>query len=120
MRMRMTRLLKTACIASALVGLGMVTVASAADWKNGHAYVESVDIVASTITIGGETIHVPPSCRIQNASGVRVSLSEIRVGPQAAGVLMPMDEVDFAQYQAIKKRSGWEMVEITILDEALE
>ena len=110
------RVVKVACLASALAGFALA--ASAADWKRGQAPVDSVDLVAKTITLDEEIYRVPASCRIQNELGVRVSLSRLRAAIQPGVLLVPVPEIDFVRYEAIQKRRGWEMVEITVLDRA--
>lgn len=114
----MTRFIQVACLAIAIAGFALA--ASAADWKRGLAPVDSVDVVARTITLDDEIYRVPPSCRIHRISGVRLPLSELRVAIRPGVQLIPMSEVDFVRYEAIKKRRGWEMVEITILDQVPE
>ena len=110
------RVVKVACLASALAGFALA--ASAADWKRGQAPVDSVDLVAKTITLDEEIYRVPADCRIQNELGVRVSLSRLRAAIQPGVLLVPVPEIDFVRYEAIQKRRGWEMVEITVLDRA--
>jgi hypothetical protein len=110
------RVVRVACLASALAAFALAT--SAEDWKKGRAPVDSVDAGARTITIDTEIFHVPDSCRIQSESGVRIPLSKIRAGIRPGSLLVPMNEVDFVRYEAIGKKTGWEMVEITVLEGA--
>lgn len=111
-------LLKVAWLTVALVGF--VSAASADDWKRGAASVDSLDAVARTITLGEEVYRVPTSCRIRGKSGVRIRLSDLRVAIRPGVSLLLMDEIDFVRYEAVKKRRGWEMVEITVLERAPE
>ena len=94
--------------------------AAAADWKKGVGAVDSVDTLARTITLDEEVYLVPKSSRIHRESGVRMTLSELRVAIRPGVMLVPMNDVDYVRYEAIQKRRGWEMVEITVLDEAPE
>lgn len=114
----MARFVKLACLASAFAVFAVA--ASAKDWKTGQAYVASVDSMARTITLNDQLYHVPASCRIQRESGVRIPLSELRVAIRPGVLLVLMNEVDYVRFEAIKKRSGWEMVEITVLERAPE
>lgn len=114
----MARFVKLACLASAFAVFAVA--ASAKDWKTGQAYVASVDSMARTITLNDQLYHVPASCQIQRDSGVRIPLSELRVAIRPGVLLVPMNEVDYVRFEAIQKRSGWEMVEITVLERAPE
>jgi len=112
----MARFLELAFIASALALFAVA--ASAEDWKSGQGHVASVDSMARTITLDDRLYHVPASCRIQRVSGVRIPLSELRIAIRPGVLLVPMNEVDYVHYEAIQKKRGWEMVEITVLEQA--
>lgn len=111
----MTRFVRLACLSTALAVFAVA--ASAEDWNSGQAYVASLDSMARTITLDDRLYHVPASCQIQRESGVRIPLSELRVAIRPGVLLVPMNEVDYVHYEAIQKKRGWEMVEITVLDQ---
>ncbi len=114
MGLRMIQVVRAACLVIAVAGFALV--ASADDWKKGRAPVDSVDSGARTIMLDDEIYQVPISCRIQRASGIRVLLSELRGGVRPGVMGVPTDEVDYVYYEAIKKRNGWEMVDMTVLE----
>ena len=112
---QLAQVAKVICLVGMLVGVAPA--ASAEDWKKGRAPVDSVDSVARTITLDDEVYSVPTSCRIHRESGVRIPLSELRVAHRPGVLLVPTNEIDYVRYEAIKKRSHWEMVEIIVLDQ---
>lgn len=114
MRKRFTQVARMVCLVGMIAGFARV--APAEDWKRGQAPVDSVDAVARTITLDDEIYQIPTSCRIQRESGVRISLSELRVAIRPGAPLVPMNEFDYVHFEAIKKQHGWEMVEIIVLD----
>jgi hypothetical protein len=118
MRRHTARFFEIAVLVSTLVAFTLT--ASADDWKTGRAPVDSVDTIARTITLDGESYRVPTSCRIARASGVRTSLSALRVAIRPGMALVPVNEIDYVRYEAIQRGGIWEMVEIEILERAPE
>jgi hypothetical protein len=118
MRRHTARLIDVAILVSTLVLFALT--ASADDWKTGRAPVDSVDSIARTITLDAESYRVPTSCRITRASGVRTSLSALRVAIRPDMLLVPINEIDYVRYEAIQRGGSWEMVEIEILERAPE
>lgn len=103
-------------IFSVSVILVLTSTASAEDWRTGQAVVMAVDSAAHTITLDDEEFRVPPTCQIRRASGARVPLSMLRVSIRPGVRVVPTNDVDYVHYEAVKKRRGWEMVRITVLD----
>ena len=96
--------------------LGLASTASADDWRTGQAVVMAVDAAAHTITLDDEEFRVPPTCQIRRASGARVPLSMLRVSIRPGHGSVLVNEIDYVHWEAVKKRRGWEMVRITVLD----
>jgi hypothetical protein len=118
MRRYRARFVELAVLVTTLVTFALT--ASADDWKSGQAPVDSVDNIARTITLDGERYRVPTSCRITRGSGVRTSLSTIRVAIRPGMPLVPVNEIDYVRYEAIQRGESWEMVKIEILERAPE
>jgi hypothetical protein len=113
---RMTQVARLVCVVG-MIG-GFASAAAANDWKRGRAPVSSVDSAARTILLDDEVYQVPISCRIQRESGVRIALSDLRVSIRPGVLVVPTNDIDYVHYEAIQKRGGWEMVEITVLERA--
>lgn len=94
--------------------------AEAEEWRRGHAPIDSVDLARRTITLDEEDYVVPGTARIQNRSGTRVALSDLRVSIRPGQILVPENEVDFVRFEAIKKRQHWEIVELIVLDDPMD
>lgn len=96
--------------------LALTSTASAEDWRTGQAVVMAVGAVAHSITLDDEEFRVPPTCQIRRTSGARIPLSMLRVSVRPCEGAVSTNDVDYVHYETVKKRRGWEMMEITVLD----
>ena len=87
------------------------------DSRNGVAMVSKVDARLGRITIDEEVYRVDDQTSIKDWNGQTVALSSIRAPQRRRGQLIPMNEIDYVRYEAIRRRGQWRMVSMVVLEE---
>jgi hypothetical protein len=109
-----------AWILCAISFLLFTTSAQAGEKRRGEGVIDQVNAGSRTITVQSEEYSVPLDCKIIRESGSITPLAQLRGIMNSGKGIVPASEVDFVRFEAVKKPGGWEMISVTLLDEAPE
>ena len=79
-----------------------------------------VDVFRRRVTLGDDVYRVPEETRILDLNGQTVRLEDLRALDQRPGELVPLEELDWLRFEAIRKRGGWSLTAATVLDGPVE
>jgi hypothetical protein len=89
---------------------------SAQDKLQGYGPVDHVNAGTRVISVNQREYSVPVRVRPTRESGAVVPLAELRGVLRPGDDLVASNDIDFVQFEAVKKPRGWQMVKITILE----
>lgn len=95
---------------------GSLSISSEPDTRSGAAMVSDVDPVRRRMTIDEEVYRVGENTRIQDWNGQTVDLADIRTPNLTRGALVPVHEVDFIRFEAVRRRGQWTLTSVTVLE----
>ena len=115
MREKGSRSSRTCCrIVLALTTALLIVSPSLAGTPQGFAQVDSVDVSAKSVVLGGDTYQLTPATRFVDTEGRKATLAQLRPIPEGV-VLFSGEDVDAVAWQAVQSTSGWVLTDLQIL-----